>query len=132
MDAATRGGFDFLGDHFERGYRWPRRKSLDKFKDTIRAKTRRSRGQSLQAIITGLNRTLKGWFEYFKHSRKFVFADLDHWVRKRLRGILRKRRGGHGCGRGWFHVQWPPAFFAKQGLYSLVSAHALAYQSSRR
>ncbi len=26
VDATQRGGFDFLGYHFERGYRWPRRK----------------------------------------------------------------------------------------------------------
>ena len=25
VDATQRGGFDFLGYHFERGYRWPRR-----------------------------------------------------------------------------------------------------------
>lgn len=24
VDAAQKGGFDFLGYHFERGYRWPR------------------------------------------------------------------------------------------------------------
>ncbi len=90
-----------------------------------------SNGQSLPAIITNLNRTLRGWFEYFQHSRKFVFADLDHWVRRRLRGILRHRKGGHGCGGGWDNVHWPPAFFAKQGLFSLVTAHALACQPAR-
>jgi len=132
VNATQAGGFDFLGYHFERGYRWPRRKSLDKLKDTIRAKTRRSNGQSLQAIITNLNRTLQGWFAYFQHSHHPTFADLDHWVLKRLRGILRKRRGGHGCGRGWDNVQWPPAFFAKHGLLSLVAAYALARQSSPR
>jgi RNA-directed DNA polymerase len=56
IDAAQPGGFDFLGYHFERGYRWPRAKSLKKFKDTIRAKTRRTHGQSLSAIVTDLNR----------------------------------------------------------------------------
>jgi hypothetical protein len=30
VDATQSGGFDFLGYHFERGYRWPRRKSLDR------------------------------------------------------------------------------------------------------
>ncbi len=34
-------GFDFLGYPFERGKRWPRDKSLMKFKDAIRAKTPR-------------------------------------------------------------------------------------------
>ena len=63
VDATQPGGVDFLGYHFERGYRWPRRKSLGKLKDMIRAKTRRLHGQSLPAIITDLNRTLKSWFE---------------------------------------------------------------------
>ncbi len=35
VDAAECGGFDFLGYHFERGWKWPRKKSLKKFKDTI-------------------------------------------------------------------------------------------------
>jgi RNA-directed DNA polymerase len=132
VDATQPGGLDFLGYHFERGYRWPRRKSLGKLKDMIRAKTRRLHGQSLPAIITDLNRTLKSWFEYFKHSHYTTFADLDRWVRRRLRSILRTRRGGHGCARGWDNVQWPPAFFAGQGLFSLVAAHASVCQSSRR
>jgi RNA-directed DNA polymerase len=132
VDARQAGGFDFLGYHFERGKRWPRQKSLDKLKDAIRAKTRRCNGQSLAAIITDLNRTLRGWFEYFKHSRPFIFADLDRRVRRRLRSILRHRQGRKGCGGGWDNVHWPPAFFAEQGLLSLVAAHALACQSSRR
>src|SRR5499427_5498021 len=37
-------GFDFLGYHFEAGKRWPRSKSLQKFRDTIRAKTKRTSG----------------------------------------------------------------------------------------
>ena len=132
VDATQRGGFDFLGYHFERGYRWPRQQSLDKFKDTIRAKTRPVNGRSLRALLVNLNRTRKGWFEYFKHSRKSTFADLDRWVRKRLRSILRKRQGRPGYARGWDNVQWPPAFFARLELFSLVAAHASARQSSRR
>ncbi len=132
VDATQDGGFDFLGYHFERGHRWPRKKSRDKFKDTIRVKTRRTNGQSLQAIITDLNRTLRGWFEYFKHSRCFTFTAMDRWVRMRLRSLLRFRQGRKGRGRGSDHQRWPNAFFAKQGLFSLTVAHALACQSSRR
>ncbi len=51
VDAAQARGFDFLDYDFERGYRWPRRKSEQKLKDTIRAKTRRTNGHSLQATI---------------------------------------------------------------------------------
>ncbi len=132
VDATKLGGFDFLGYHFEQGRRWPRRKSLDKLKDTIRAKTRRTNGHSLPDIVKNLNRTLTGWFEYFKHSRPYTFTALDHWIRMRLRSLLRHRQGRKGRGRGWDHHRWPNAFFARQGLYSLAVARAVDCQPSRR
>ena len=132
VDATQRGGFDFLGYHFERGYRWPRKKSLGKLKDAIRAKTKRTSGHSLETIILGVNLTLRGWFEYFKHSHRTTFRPLDAWVRMRLRSILRKRAGRSGRGRGRDHNRWPNAFFAGHRLFSLITAHALACQSSAR
>lgn len=131
VDATQCGGFDFLGYHFEQGSRKPCRKSLGKFHDKIRAKTRRGNGHSLDAIIAKVNRTTKGWFEYFKHSHPHTFERADGWIRMRLRSILRRRRRGRGCGRGRDHQRWPNAFFAKHGLFSLVSAHASASQSPR-
>ena len=95
---AQKESFDFLGYRFDRGRRWPREKSRKKFRDTIRAKTRRTNGHSLKVVIEDLNRTLKGWFEYFKHSGKTVFPDEDRWIRGRLRSLLRKRSGGKGRG----------------------------------
>ena len=83
-------------------------------------------------IIADINRTLRGWFEYFKHSHPTTFRDLDGWVRMRLRSILRKRHRGRGKGRGADHQRWPNAYFAEQGLFSLTIAHALARQSSLR
>jgi len=35
VDETQAGGFDFLGYHFERGYRWPSRKSLRKIQDEV-------------------------------------------------------------------------------------------------
>ena len=78
-------GFEFLGYRFIRHCRFPRKKSLAKFKDAIRGKTRRTSGRSMKAVITDVNRTLLGWFEYFKHSHWVVFDRLDKWVRMRLR-----------------------------------------------
>jgi RNA-directed DNA polymerase len=127
---ATTDGFDFLGYRFEGGTRRPRPKSLDKLKDTIRAKTSRTSGQSLSRIIADLNPTLRGWFEYFKHSQKWTFSNLDSWIRMRLRSILRKRMGLQGRGRGADHHRWRNAFFSDQGLFSLRTAHELARQSS--
>jgi RNA-directed DNA polymerase len=131
VDAQTE-GFEFLGYRFVKHRRFPRRKSLAKFRDAIRAKTRRTNGHSLAMIIADVNRTLRGWFEYFQHSHRSTFAPLDGWVRMRLRSILRKRAGRSGRGRGADHHRWPNAYFAGQGLFSLKTAHALACQSSRR
>ena len=130
VNATEPGGFDFLGYHFEEGKKWPRRKSLQKLKDAIRAKTKRTNGNSLMAIISNVNRTLMGWHEYFKHSHKTTFPRLDGWIRMRLRSVLRKRDHGQGRGGGRDHLRWPNAYFAKHGLFSLVTAHTLACQSS--
>lgn len=129
-------GFDFLGYHFQttrRGCltRWPRRKSLAKLKDNLRAKTKRTDGRSLTCIIADINRTLCGWFEYFKHSHRTTFTPLDGWVRMRLRSILRKRRGRTGRGHGADHQRWPNAFFAELGCFNLKAALALARQPTR-
>ncbi len=132
VDAKT-GTFDFLGYRFKRGsIRFPRPKSMQKLKDSVRAKTERTSGESLTKIINDLTPMLRGWFEYFKHSQRTTFQSLDGWIRMRLRSILRKRRGRKGRGRGSDHNRWPNAFFAKHGLYSLKTAHALAHQSSLR
>jgi RNA-directed DNA polymerase len=130
VDASRAGGFDFLGYHFERAMKWPRKKSLDKFKDSIRTKTRRTDGRSMRAICQDLNRTMKGWFEYFKHSQSNVFESLDAYTRGRLRSILRQQQGQKGRGRGIDHHRWPKSYFTTVGLFSLKQAHAVACQSS--
>ena len=129
---ATKDAFDFLGYRFKRGRRYPRPKSLQKLKDAIREKTKRTSGESLTKIINDLTPRLRGWFEYFKHSYHRQLADLDGWIRMRLRSLLRKRLGRRGRGRGSDNQRWPNKFFAERGLYSLKAAHALACQSSSR
>jgi RNA-directed DNA polymerase len=128
----TQEGFDFLGYRFQRGRRWPRDKSRKKFRDSIRSKTPRRSGHSLKVIIDEVNRTLRGWFEYFKHSNRTTFREVDEWARGRLRSLLRHRHKGKGRGRGSDHQRWPNRYFAEQGLFSLVTAHRLACQSLRR
>lgn len=125
-------GFDFLGYHFERGTRRPRKKSLKKLKDTIRAKTKRTNGHSLNVIIQDVNQVLIGWFGYYKHSHWRTFRILDTWIRMRLRSILRRRSGRHGRGQGLDHFRWPNTYFAKQGLFSLKFASETARQSVLR
>lgn len=131
VDARTE-GFDFLGYHFRGALRLPRPKSLKKFKDAVRAKTKRTNGQSLPCVCARLSSQLRGWFTYFRYCHWSVFRDLDGWIRGRLRGILRKRRGRRGRARGTDHQRWPNAFFDEHGLYSLNAAHVGFVQSSRR
>ena len=126
-------GFDFLGYTFANGTKHPRKKSLKKLKDTIRAKTGRSNGHSLDRIVQDVNRTLIGWFNYFQFSHRYAFSTLDSWIRMRLRSILRNRiRGQRGRGRGWDHTRWTNAYFADRGLFSLSDASATARQSALR
>ena len=117
-------GFDFLGYHFERGRHWPRQKSLGQLKDAIRARTRRTVGHSLSRVIADINPTLRGWYGYFQHSYRPTFRMVDGWVRRRLRSILRRRRGARGIAstHGADQTRWPNAFFAKHGLFSLQDA----------
>ncbi|OQW52846.1 MAG: hypothetical protein A4S09_08355 [Proteobacteria bacterium SG_bin7] len=51
---------------------------------------RKGRGRNLgKFILEDLNPVLRGWINYFKHSKvKGVFEDLDAWVRRRLRNLL--------------------------------------------
>jgi RNA-directed DNA polymerase len=126
VNASEPGGFDFLGYHFERGYRWPRKKSLDKLKEALRDKTKRTRSDSAEDIIADINRSLRGWMKYFQHSHWTTFKPLDQWIRQRLRSILRKRHKLNGRARGRDHQRWPNDFFAIRGLISLALARVQA------
>jgi RNA-directed DNA polymerase len=120
-------GFDFLGYRFEAGRRFVRAKSLTAFKDKLRARTIRSRGDSLRQIIEDINPMLRGWFGYFKHARLRLFRRLDGFIRRRLRAILRKQEKRPSMGRSEAdHRKWTNAFFAGMGLFTLQTAHAAA------
>jgi len=128
VDATQPGGFDFLGYHFEQGERRPRKKSLRKFKDKIRALTPRNSGHSLGVVISRLNATIRGWFSYFKHSHRWVFSSLDGWIRRRLRAILLRRHRTRGIGRGKANIRWPNAYFVALGLFTMTTAWEVARQ----
>lgn len=126
-------GFEFLGYRFEAGRRWVRQKSLKAFKDAVRRKTRRTRGQSLGHIVDDLDPVLRGWFAYFKQAHHTTFDDLDDldgFVRRRLRAILRRRSNRPGFGRCCAdHKRWPNAYFAAAGLFTMKTAWQQASQS---
>lgn len=123
-------GFEFLGYRFECGRRHVRKRSLDKLKQTIREKTPRTRGQSLAFVIADLNRTLRGWFGYFKHAHPQIFLELDKLIRRRLRAMLRKQSRRSGFGKAYSdHQRWPNVYFANAGLFALHTAWQTARQS---
>lgn len=128
-------GFTFLGYTFKRTVktgrlgRWPGKKSLEKLRGNVRQKTPRTSGKSLDETIDRVNRTLRGWFEYFKHADPSSFPELDRWIRMRLRSMLRKRHRKKGRGRGADHQRWPNAYFTELGLFSLTTACAEVRQS---
>ena len=124
VDASAPGGFDFLGYHFERGQRWPRQKSLLKLKERMRAKTSRLDGRSLTEIVADVNRSLRGWYGYFQHSKANTFTSVDGYVRRRLRSLLQWRLDGVGKGIGAPHQRWPNEWFARAGLLSLAAEPA--------
>jgi RNA-directed DNA polymerase len=124
-------GFEFLGYRFEGGRRFVRKKSLKALKDKIRSRTKRTRGASIRMIIQELNPLLKGWFNYFKQAHRTTFAELDGFIRRRLRGILCKQNKlsyffHHSLST---HRRWRNAYFAEHGLFTLKEAHVAACQS---
>ncbi len=100
----VRNGFEFLGYKIKRGrqlqlspskirsgaqsgalYAIPREKSVQRFKDQLRQRTKRHVPLSTQELIQWINPVLRGWGNYFKraHVRK-LFNRLDRWIVRRI------------------------------------------------
>jgi RNA-directed DNA polymerase len=64
------------------------KKALIKMKEQVRLITRRSGGRSMEQVAAKLRSYLLGWKAYFQLAdTPRVFADLDQWIRHRLRAI---------------------------------------------
>lgn len=87
----------FLGFAFWRGpegtiRRRVAEKALRKMKQRVRELTRRNSGTSLAQITARLREYLQGWKAYFRLAETpGIFADLDGWIRHRLRAIQLKQ-----------------------------------------
>ncbi len=101
----VRYGFEFLGYKIKRGYKklhlpeskirsqarqdalyaYPKAKSISRFMDQVRQRTKRTMPLQTKELIEELNPLLRGWGEYYKraHIRK-LFQRLDGWVRRRI------------------------------------------------
>jgi RNA-directed DNA polymerase len=105
-------GFEFLGFKIQQGknrfklsrdriksrlnrqnlYAIPTQKSLDRFKDQIRALTKRQVPLRLGELIQSINPVIRGWGNYYcrSHVRK-RFHQLDGWIIRRLWSHRAKR-----------------------------------------
>lgn len=63
---------------------------LARFKDRVRAATRRTTGRSLHAVVADLARWLPGWRNYFGLTEHWELGSLDGWIRHRLRALQLK------------------------------------------
>jgi RNA-directed DNA polymerase len=102
-------GFDFLGFTIRRMrkrgtsesyvYTRPSRKSIQKARDKVAAKTYRStQNQDFKVLLASLNKSLAGWANYFRYgvSRDaFEAVDSYAWVRI-MRWLRRKHAGKSG------------------------------------
>ena len=114
-------GFDFLGFHIRRMrkrgteqyhvYTTPSRKSVQNVRDMVRRKTYRSTlHEDLDGLLVSLNRSLRGWANYFRHGvSKATFSAVDHhawqrvagWIRRKHRITSRRQLRDQFCDRGW-------------------------------
>lgn len=124
--------------------------SVARFKESLRQKFREGRGRNLGAFLGGLEPTIRGWSSYYSIAEaRTVFADLDQWIRRKLRcmewrkwkrpqtrcrrlttlGLDRERaRASAFNGRGpWWNAgashlnaALPTSYFRKRGLISLM------------
>jgi group II intron reverse transcriptase/maturase len=68
------------------------KKALGKMKGRVRQITGRQGGRSLPQVVGELRSYLTGWRNYFGlASTPRIFADLDQWIRRRLRALQLKQ-----------------------------------------
>ena len=68
------------------------RKALGRMRDRVRQLTRRTRGRSMEQVAQDLRSYLTGWKAYFRLAETpGIFANLDQWIRHRLRAIQLKQ-----------------------------------------
>jgi group II intron reverse transcriptase/maturase len=67
-------------------------KARIKFKRKIKELTRRNNPLSMYQLIQDLNSYMQGWIAYFRIQEfKYLFRDLDAWIRSRLRSVQLKK-----------------------------------------
>ena len=130
-----REGLDFLGCHFrarmsgrlweQRGivryylHRWPSQRAMKWLRGKVRVRTGRNRvGRDVREVIADLNPVLRGWGNYFRTGNAATkFRQVDHYVVRRLRGLMVKKRGRNL--RAGQVLEWNEDWFNGHGLHRL-------------
>jgi hypothetical protein len=82
----------FLGFQILRSKIRVSNKAQIRFKDRVRELTHRNNPLSMHQVIQELNMYLRGWVGYFGIQEfKYLFRDLDGWIRSRLRSMQLKK-----------------------------------------
>src|SRR5271166_3133030 len=132
----VRYGFEFLGYKIKCGWRklslpgntirsqarqdalyaYPKEKSISRFMDQVRQRTKRTMPLKTQELIEELNPLLRGWGEYYKRAHvRLLFHRLDGWIVRRIWSHRFKRwRNG-----GWKQLP-KTTLYRKYGLVNLV------------
>ena len=129
-------GFEFLGYKIKRGkrklylpeskirsqarpgalYAYPKEKSIRRFMDRVRQRTKRKIPLKTKELIAELNPLLRGWGEYYKRAHiRLLFHRLDGWIVRRIWSHRYKR---------WRNLGWKrlPAktLYREHGLVNLL------------
>ena len=132
----VRDGFEFLGYKIKRGkrklrlpeskirsqvrqgelYAYPKEKSIRRFMDRIRQRTKRKIPLKTKELIAELNPLLRGWGEYYKRAHvRTLFHRLDGWIVRRIWAHRYKR---------WRNVGWKrlpkKTLYREHGLVNLI------------
>ena len=129
-------GFEFLGYKIKRGkrrfklmphkicsgaregelYAYPKEKSIRRFMDQVRSRTKRRSPLSTPELIAELNPVVRGWGNYYKraHVRK-LFNRLNRWIVRRIWSHQYKRWRN----AGWKHLP-ESRLYGEHGLVNLV------------
>jgi len=112
-------GFDFLGFHFHRFHRQdgsvrqflyqPCRNRLDEFLRNLKFWLRKSQHLSVQDVIKGMNRKIRGFCNYFKWSNAHkAFIYLNHRIFKMMWNWVQHRHQRKRGARWLKYRYWQP------------------------
>jgi group II intron reverse transcriptase/maturase len=129
-------GFEFLGYKIKRGkrklqlpeskirsqarqgalYAYPKEKSIRRFMDRVRQRTKRKIPLKTKELIAELNPLLWGWGEYYKRAHvRLLFHRLDGWIVRRIWSHCYKR---------WRNAGWKRlpkrTLYREYGLVNLI------------